>query len=88
MIFATGFQTNLRDIVSQLFSPSISDAMGDRTGIDSEGEIRGAFRPGRQKRMYYVGGDQSQCRYFSRFVALSIKADVMGMSLPLYDGKV
>jgi lysine/ornithine N-monooxygenase len=87
VIFATGFQTNLHAIVSQLFSLSIADAMGDRYGIDNEGEIQGAFRPGGQKRMYYVGGDQSQCRYFSRFVALSIKADVMGVPLPLYDSE-
>lgn len=59
--------------------------MGDFWDINDEGEIRGAYRPGGQKGMYYVGGDQSQARYFSQFVALSIKADVMGASLPVYD---
>lgn len=38
-----------------------------------------------EKGMWYVGGDQSQCRYFSRFGALSIKADVMGKPLQIYE---
>lgn len=77
----------MRPLVSQIFSPSTADAMGDFWGIDSEGEIRGAFRPDGQKGMFYAGGDQSQCRYLSRFIALSIKADVMGVPLPVYNGE-
>ncbi|KAE9363311.1 FAD/NAD(P)-binding domain-containing protein [Stipitochalara longipes BDJ] len=61
------------------------DKMGDWWGIDNQGEIRSAFRPCEQRGMWYAGGDQSQCRYFSRFVALSIKADVMGVPLHIYN---
>ncbi|KUJ17712.1 putative flavin-containing monooxygenase [Mollisia scopiformis] len=86
VVFATGFQTNLRSVVTEIFSPSTADAMGDFWGVDSEGELRAAFRPGGQKGMFYTGGDQSQCRFYSRFIALSIKADVMGAPLPIYDG--
>ncbi|KAF8862065.1 flavin-containing monooxygenase [Acephala macrosclerotiorum] len=87
VVFATGFDANLRNQVSSLFSPSIAEKMGDWWGLDPEGEIRGAFRPCGQKGMWYVGGDQSQCRYFSRFVALCVKADVMGVPLVIYEGE-
>ena len=60
--------------------------MGDYWGVNDEGEIRGAWRVCGQQGMWYAGGDQSQCRYFSRFVALSIKAEVMGQPLPVYEG--
>lgn len=35
--------------------------------------------------IWYHGGDQTRARYFSRFVALSIKASRMGTPMPLYD---
>jgi hypothetical protein len=43
---------------------------------------------GIEKGMWYVGGDQSQSRYFSRFVALSIQADVMGVPLSVYNKEI
>lgn len=43
---------------------------------------------GIEKGMWYVGGDQSQSRYFSRFVALSIQADVKGVPLSVYNKEI
>jgi hypothetical protein len=45
IVFATGFEHNLKNQVGELFSPSIADKMGDWWGLNDEGEIRGAFRP-------------------------------------------
>jgi len=34
--------------------------------------------------MWYLGGSLGNARYCSRFIALSIKADVTGTPLPVY----
>ena len=34
--------------------------------------------------LWYHGGTIGQARYFSRFIALQIKAKLMGTPLPLY----
>ncbi|KAJ4318836.1 hypothetical protein N0V84_006649 [Fusarium piperis] len=36
--------------------------------------------------MWYLGGTLGHARYYSRFIALSIKADALGTPLPVYDG--
>jgi hypothetical protein len=49
VVFATGFDNNLKNQISQLFGKETSDKMGDWWRFDKEGEIRGAFRPGGRK---------------------------------------
>jgi hypothetical protein len=46
VVFATGFDNNLKKQVSALFGKETTEKMGDWWGFDKEGEIRGAFRPG------------------------------------------
>ncbi|PMD12238.1 hypothetical protein NA56DRAFT_713372 [Hyaloscypha hepaticicola] len=88
VVFATGFDNNLKNQVSELFGKETGEKMGDWWGFDREGEIRAAYRPGGQKGMWYAGGDQSQCRYYSRFLGLSIKADIMGLPLEIFEKAV
>lgn len=87
VVFATGFDHDMKNQVSSLFSSEVAEETGDWWGLDSEGEIRGAFKP-LKKTMWYVGGDQSQCRYYSRFVGLSIKASVLGEPLEIYEKRM
>lgn len=37
--------------------------------------------------MFYIGGTLGHARYFSRFLAIQIKADLMGVPLEVYDGE-
>jgi hypothetical protein len=37
--------------------------------------------------LWYIGGACSQARYYSRFIALQVKASIMGMPLPIYEDK-
>jgi hypothetical protein len=37
--------------------------------------------------LWYMGGTIGYCRYFSRHVALQIKAHLMGSPLPIYNGQ-
>lgn len=49
VVFATGFDNNLKNQVSQLFGKETAEKMGDWCGCDKEGEMRGAYRPGGRK---------------------------------------
>lgn len=52
VVFATGFLGNMRDIVRQIFGDKVADKAGDCWGVDSEGEIKGAYKP--TGRMIYL----------------------------------
>jgi len=45
ILFATGFEVNMKSQVATLFSPETAEKVGDFWGFDSEGEVKGAFRP-------------------------------------------
>lgn len=45
IVFATGFLRNMRHLTSQFFGDEVANRAGDCWGVDSEGEIKGAFKP-------------------------------------------
>ncbi|KAH7011031.1 dimethylaniline monooxygenase (N-oxide forming) [Ilyonectria destructans] len=85
IVFATGFIGNLRQHVEKIFGPDVAKRAGDCFGLNGEGEILGAFKPLEQPRMWYLGGTLGHARYYSRFIALSIKADDLGTPLLVYN---
>lgn len=48
IVFATGFLGNVRTIVRSLFGTEVASRADDYWGLDSDGEVKGAFK--RQKR--------------------------------------
>ncbi|KAK0117991.1 hypothetical protein ONS95_012302 [Cadophora gregata] len=85
IVFATGFDVNMRYLVKEIFGDDVAELMGDYWGLDREGELKGAFRPCGHPAMWYHGGTIGHARYYSRFLALQIKAKSLGMPLPLYE---
>ena len=51
IVWATGFETNIRDNIRSLFGDDAADQIDEYFGIDDEGEIRGAWR---FQRKYYI----------------------------------
>jgi flavin-dependent dehydrogenase len=49
IVFATGFTGNLRDIVRDVFGADVADKVEDYWGLNSEGELRGAYKPSGRK---------------------------------------
>jgi hypothetical protein len=49
IVFATGFAGNLKQDVQQIFGEKVADRAGDCFGVDSDGEVLGAFKPLRRK---------------------------------------
>ncbi|KAI9659393.1 MAG: hypothetical protein M1821_001651 [Bathelium mastoideum] len=84
IVFATGFVGNLRLAVADIFGSDIANHLDDFWGLDEEGELRGAFKPSGHPAFWYHGGTIGQSRYFSRFIALQIKAKLLGSPLHVY----
>ncbi|OAL31909.1 hypothetical protein AYO22_00779 [Fonsecaea multimorphosa] len=84
IIFATGFVGNLKQHAAEIFGQEVAQRAGDTWGLDSEGEVLGAYKPTDQRGLFFLGGGLGYARYYSRYIALSIKADVAGTPLPIY----
>jgi len=44
VVFATGFEGNMRYLVRDIFEEGIAEEMGDFWGLDREGELRGVWK--------------------------------------------
>ncbi|OJK04938.1 hypothetical protein ASPACDRAFT_56349 [Aspergillus aculeatus ATCC 16872] len=86
VIFATGFTGNLRDSVRTFFGEDIYNRVEDYWGVDPEGELKGVYVPTGHPGLWYMGGGMGQARFYSRFVALQIRASLDGTPLPVYQG--
>jgi len=88
IVFSTGFVGNMRTDMAKIFGEEVASRVDDYWGLDQEGELKGVFkRQARQPGLFYMGGTVGHARYFSRFVALQIWAEMQGMPLPVYDGE-
>ncbi|OAL37634.1 hypothetical protein AYO20_03141 [Fonsecaea nubica] len=85
IVFTTGFVGNLRQIAGRIVGPEIADQLDDFWGVDAEGELRGAFKYAGHPGLWFTGGDIGIARYYGRFIALQIKAHLMGTPLRVYD---
>lgn len=79
IVFATGYQ-NMRSETRHILGDALADRIEDVWGFDSEGEIRGMWRRTAHPGFWYMGGNLSLCRYYSRILALQIKANTQGLS--------
>ncbi len=78
IIFATGYE-NMRTQARIIFGDEVADRVGDLWGWDEEGEFRGFWRFSGHPGFWFQGGNLAICRYFSRILALQIKAEVEGL---------
>ncbi|PMD38029.1 putative flavin-containing monooxygenase [Hyaloscypha variabilis F] len=85
VVFATGFEGNMRYLVRDVFGEEIAEQMGDFWGLDKEGELNGVWKGTGHPAMWYHGGTIGQQRFYSRFIALQIKAKMLGTPLVVYD---
>ncbi|KAH7124884.1 dimethylaniline monooxygenase (N-oxide forming) [Dactylonectria estremocensis] len=73
IIFATGYQ-NMRTQAREIFGDKVADRVGDIWGYDEEGEFRTIWRRTGHPGFWFMGGNLAMCRYYSRVLALQIKA--------------
>lgn len=78
IVFATGYQ-NMRTQARAIFGDEVAERLGDVWGLDEEGEHRALWRDSGHPGFWYHGGNLAMCRYYSRVLALQIKAQLEGL---------
>jgi cation diffusion facilitator CzcD-associated flavoprotein CzcO len=78
IVMATGYE-NQQQTVARLFGDSVAEAVGPIWGFDEHGYMRGLWRATGQRNFWIMGGALNECRLYSRFLALQIKADLEGL---------
>lgn len=78
IVFATGYQ-NMRTQARAIFGDTVADRLGDIWGFDEGGEFRALWRNAGHPGFWFHGGNLAVCRYYSRILALQIKAQLEGL---------
>ncbi len=78
VVICTGYQ-NMRESARALLGDVVADKLGLVWGLDDEGELRTIWRNSGHPRFWFMGGNLQQCRFYSKFLALRIKAIEEGM---------
>jgi putative flavoprotein involved in K+ transport len=92
LVCATGYGS-MEGWAAKLISPEVAARVGKVWGIGSgtkmdpgpwEGEQRNMWKPTRQPGLWFHGGNLLQSRFFSKFLALQLKARCEGLATPVY----
>ena len=73
IVFATGFD-NMHSQTRAMLGDEIADKVNDVWGYNDEGEIRTIWQDSGHQGFYFHGGNLATARYYSRVLALQIKA--------------
>ncbi len=73
LVLATGYK-NQQDTVRLYLGDEIADKIGPVWGFDEGGELRNMWRRTAQPGLWLTAGSLAQCRIFSRYLAIQIKA--------------
>ena len=85
IIYATGFEGNMRSVTEKIVGSKVAEQLEDFWQVDAEGELLGVWKPMRHPNIWYTGGTIGQARFFARFLAIQIKAEIEGVSFQVYD---
>src|SRR5690606_14487435 len=92
IIQCTGFQS-LHEVIARIVSREVGDRIGTCWGLGSgtrndpgpwHGELRNMYKPVAHPNLFIQGGNLALSRFFSKFVALQIKARMEGIPTPVY----
>ena len=78
IVLATGYK-NQQDVVRSVLGDDVADRIGPVWGFDEGGELRNMWRRTAQKGLWFTAGSLAQCRIYSKYLALQIKACEIGM---------
>ena len=78
LVLATGYK-NQQETVRLYLGDAIADRVGPVWGFDEGGELRNMWRRTAQPGLWFTAGSLAQCRIFSRYLALQIKALEVGL---------
>jgi hypothetical protein len=68
-------------LVRRLFGEAIAERAGPVWGIDEAAqELRNMWQPTGQPGLWFIAGSFAQCRIYSKFLGIQIKAHMEGLS--------
>lgn len=86
IVTAIGYQ-NMQESIRTIFGDEVANRVGPVWGFDEEGELRAMWKRTGQKGFWIAGGSLQQCRPFSKYLALQIKGDQVGLLPSTHAGK-
>ncbi|MCC2595848.1 NAD(P)/FAD-dependent oxidoreductase [Pusillimonas sp. MFBS29] len=81
IILATGYK-GPDHLVPPLFGDTVAKKVGQIWNLDESQELCNMWRSTGQPGLWFTGGSFSQCRIYSRYLALQIKAAELGLLQP------
>jgi putative flavoprotein involved in K+ transport len=88
IVYATGYRP-MHELIAKLISPEVAQTVGRVFGYGSgfdgdpgpwEGELRNVWKPTRQPGLWFHVGNFQMARFYSRLLALQLKARFEGMA--------
>ena len=92
IISCTGYQS-MNETVAAIVSRDVADKVGPCWGLGSgtkgdpgpwQGELRNMWKPTAQEALWFQGGNLALSRFYSKYVALQIKARMEDVATPVY----
>ena len=85
VVLATGYKGQ-EVLVRKLFGDDVADRVGPIWGFGDEQELRNMFMRTGQPGLWFIAGSLAQCRIYSRYLGLQIKACEEGLMTPARPG--
>jgi cation diffusion facilitator CzcD-associated flavoprotein CzcO len=82
IVLATGYKGQ-EALVGKLFGDDVAERVGPIWGFGEEEELRNMFRRTAQPGLWFIAGGLAQCRIYSKYLALQIKASEEGLLPPV-----
>ncbi len=79
IILATGYKGQ-EHLVGKLFGSDVATRVGPIWGFGDGDELRNMFTRTAQPGLWFIAGSFAQCRIYSKYLALQIKASKIGLS--------
>lgn len=73
LVLATGYHTQ-RELVRRLLGDAIAERVGEIWGFGANGEMANMWKRTPQQGLWFMAGSLAQCRIYSKYLALQIKA--------------
>ena len=92
IVCCTGYQS-MNETVAAIVSREAADKVGPCWGLGSgvkgdpgpwQGELRNMWKPTAQDALWFHGGNLALSRFYSKYVALQVKARMEGIATPVY----
>ena len=78
IVLATGYKGQ-EYLVGKLFGENVADRVGPIWGFGEGQELRNMFTRTAQPGLWFIAGSFAQCRIYSKYLALQIKASEIGL---------